>query len=295
MSQHPPRDAGSGDHLRSLFLADQNLFAGAAGGASRGLSNEPSTSSNGVVGWGGAMLPQDLSSARVPWFGRSRKVPAHRQRSISSAGGASSGGSTSGGGGPAGGAGGLPPAAALAGAGSPGSLTGGGGGGGGGHHGASSSSGGDEPLSVDEAVALVRQLPASDPLPDRLLRSLRHLDSRAVALLLKDLSKAGADDRAIELFDWLRALPERHVLRALCDVYAYTAMISLCIYQQNVDRAMELLAEMRARGVERNVHTYTALMNVCIKVGVARLLKGGGGRVRGSGSDDLQARQLGAE
>jgi pentatricopeptide repeat domain-containing protein 1 len=115
-------------------------------------------------------------------------------------------------------------------------------------------------------VALARRAPHGEPLPDRLRDALRHLDSRAAALLLKDLSKAGLDERAIELFDWLRALPERHPLRALCDVYTYTAMISLCIYQQNVDRATDLLREMRARGVERNVHTYTALMNVCIKV-----------------------------
>jgi pentatricopeptide repeat protein len=141
-------------------------------------------------------------------------------------------------------------------------------------------------LSVDEAVALMKRLPRGEPLPERLLRALRHLDSRAAALLLKDLSKAGLDERAIELFDWLRALPERHVLRALCDVYTYTAMISLCIYQQNVDRAMELLAEMRARGVERNVHTYTALMNVCIKVGcgVARP-RTAAGRTAGGGGD----------
>jgi pentatricopeptide repeat protein len=35
--------------------------------------------------------------------------------------------------------------------------------------------------------------------------------------------------------------------------------------KQALGRAMGLVAEMRALGVERNVHTYTALMNVCIK------------------------------
>jgi len=34
---------------------------------------------------------------------------------------------------------------------------------------------------------------------------------------------------------------------------------------QAKERALQLVAEMRERGVERNVHTYTALMNVCIK------------------------------
>jgi pentatricopeptide repeat domain-containing protein 1 len=122
-------------------------------------------------------------------------------------------------------------------------------------------------MSVEEIVQLLKKTGRSDPLPQRVLSSLHHLDSRTVALLLKDISKAGLDSRSIELFDWLRALPERHLLRHLCDVFTYTAMISLCIYQQNVDRAMELLEEMRQRGVERNVHTYTALMNVCIKCG----------------------------
>ena len=36
---------------------------------------------------------------------------------------------------------------------------------------------------------------------------------------------------------------------------------------QDADCALELAAEMRARNIERNVHTYTALMNVCIKCG----------------------------
>jgi pentatricopeptide repeat domain-containing protein 1 len=122
-------------------------------------------------------------------------------------------------------------------------------------------------MSVEEAVLLIKRLPRLDPLPDRLFRALHLFDSRAVALLLKDLSKAQLDARAIELFDRLRAVPERHPLRSLCDVFTYTAMISLCVYQVNVDRAMELLQEMQSRNVERNVHTYTALMNVCIKCG----------------------------
>jgi pentatricopeptide repeat protein len=125
----------------------------------------------------------------------------------------------------------------------------------------------EDAMSVEEVVQLLKRLPKSEPVPERAQRALYHFDSRAVALLLKDLSKAGQDGRAIELFDWLRQLPDRHLLRALCDVYTYTAMISLCIYQQNIDRAMELMNEMRARNIERNVHTYTALMNVCIKCG----------------------------
>ncbi|KAK9820095.1 hypothetical protein WJX72_006068 [[Myrmecia] bisecta] len=125
----------------------------------------------------------------------------------------------------------------------------------------------EEGLSVEELVTLIQGLPKSQPIPDHAYQALFHFDSRAGALLLKDLSKSGLGFRAVELFDWLRKLEEGHPLHALCDVYTYTAMISMCIYQQDVDRAMELANEMRRRNIERNVHTFTALMNVCIKCG----------------------------
>lgn len=88
-----------------------------------------------------------------------------------------------------------------------------------------------------------------------------------MALLLKDLSRGSQDKRANELFDWVRALPPNHRLRSLCDVYTFTAMISLCVFQQDVQRAFELVDDMRRAGIEPNVHTNTALMNVCIKCG----------------------------
>lgn len=63
-------------------------------------------------------------------------------------------------------------------------------------------------------------------------QALCRFDSRAVSLLLKDLGKAGEGARATQLFDRLRVLESGHVLRALCDVYTYTAAIALCIHQQ---------------------------------------------------------------
>ena len=72
--------------------------------------------------------------------------------------------------------------------------------------------------------------------------------------------------RASELFDWLRGLPENHELAHLCDVYTYTTIISQCGSHQQLRKALELVAEMRGHGVMCNVHTYSALMNVCIKV-----------------------------
>lgn len=72
--------------------------------------------------------------------------------------------------------------------------------------------------------------------------------------------------RASELFDWLRGLPDNHELSHLCDVYTYTTIISQCGSHQQLRKALELVAEMRGRGIMCNVHTYSALMNVCIKV-----------------------------
>ncbi|EFN58078.1 hypothetical protein CHLNCDRAFT_142373 [Chlorella variabilis] len=120
-------------------------------------------------------------------------------------------------------------------------------------------------FSIDSLVALVGGTPASQPITDAVYQALFQLDGRSCALLLKDLSKAGMQFRATELFDWIRALDEGHPLQSLLDVYSYTAMISLCITEHDVDRALKLAGEMKSKGIERNVHTYTALMNVCIK------------------------------
>lgn len=197
-------------------------------GAAAGLNQ------NGQVGWGGQAI-QDASAGRVPWFGRNRSRHPRQRGSAKDEGrhgrGWESGYSNTG-----------PAAAAFP-------------------------RPAEDAMSVEEMVALIQKLPKRETLPEKIYRALYHLDSRAVALLLKDLSRVGLDSRAVELFDYLRALDSRHALRHLCDVYTYTAMISLCIYQQDVDRAQQLVEDMRQRNIERNVHTYTALMNVCIKCG----------------------------
>jgi pentatricopeptide repeat domain-containing protein 1 len=48
-------------------------------------------------------------------------------------------------------------------------------------------------------------------------------------------------------------------------VYTYTTIISQCGSHQQLRKALELVAEMRGHGIQCNVHTYSALMNVCIK------------------------------
>ena len=44
-------------------------------------------------------------------------------------------------------------------------------------------------------------------------------------------------------------------------------MISLCGQRRELDKALTLVADMRSRGIALNIHTYTALINTCIKSG----------------------------
>ncbi|KAL4551621.1 hypothetical protein Ndes2526B_g05894 [Nannochloris sp. 'desiccata'] len=121
--------------------------------------------------------------------------------------------------------------------------------------------------TVDSLVRGIISLKAAQAVLEapRLASGLRTLDSRAVAALLKELSKAGQQARATELFDYLRALPEEHQLAPLADLYTYTTVISQCGGHQHLRRALELVAEMRGKGIQCNVHTYSALMSVCVK------------------------------
>lgn len=52
----------------------------------------------------------------------------------------------------------------------------------------------------------------------------------------------------------------------MCGACRYTTCIAQCGQVQHLRRAMELVAEMRSRGISANVHTYSALMNgaVCV-------------------------------
>ena len=56
--------------------------------------------------------------------------------------------------------------------------------------------------------------------------------------------------RAWQLFDWVRALPEDHALRVLCDEGTYTTMITLCGTWQQLRRALELVDDMRSRSLD---------------------------------------------
>lgn len=119
--------------------------------------------------------------------------------------------------------------------------------------------------TVEDLLEVVRLLRPEASAVNAVAEGLLCLDSGALAALLKELNKAGHAVRAQEIFDWLRSLEPTNDLYALCNTMTYTTMISQCGSQQALRRALELVAEMRSRGVQCNVHTYSALMNVCIK------------------------------
>ena len=93
-------------------------------------------------------------------------------------------------------------------------------------------------------------------------------DTRALAALMKDLSKHGASLRAVLMFDMIRAAartdPEDPI-SGLADLYTYTTAISQCGTSHRLNKALEMFSEMKMRGITCNIHAYSALMGVCVK------------------------------
>ena len=79
-----------------------------------------------------------------------------------------------------------------------------------------------------------RRLPARESLASVAAGSVPGLDSRAVAALLKELAKTGNGHRAHEFFDYILGLGDQHEAARLCDVFTYTAAISICNNDQQV-------------------------------------------------------------
>jgi pentatricopeptide repeat protein len=122
----------------------------------------------------------------------------------------------------------------------------------------------DVAYSVEDLLRFINGVPAGEEVAGVVVPALTHFDSSALAALMKELGRQGLSKRAVEIFDHLRtaAGPD---LAHLLDIYTYTTAVSVCSASQQLQRALELVAEMRARGIPCNVHTYSALMNVCIK------------------------------
>jgi hypothetical protein len=81
--------------------------------------------------------------------------------------------------------------------------------------------------TVEEILQVVRHMPRGASVVDAVRDSLQYLDSRALAALLKELSKTGLRDMAFHIFNWLRE-PTQSMNPAyggLLDVFTYTTMI----------------------------------------------------------------------
>lgn len=70
--------------------------------------------------------------------------------------------------------------------------------------------------------------------------------------------------RAVEVFDHLRREGGAETTHLL-DIYTYTTAISVCSSSQQLERALELAAEMRSRGISCNVHTYRCAWAQCVQ------------------------------
>jgi len=153
--------------------------------------------------------------------------------------------------------------------------------------------------NVDALCKAIIVLPPNVPAIQALDGHVAQLDGRAVAAIMKDLYRAGQGHRASDLFDCIRATIVdtgngsyasaaspfstsssslssdgiiemnnlQHHQYNLADLYTYTTAISQCNGRHQLKRALELMAEMRSRGLKANVHTYSALMSVCVKSG----------------------------
>jgi pentatricopeptide repeat domain-containing protein 1 len=118
--------------------------------------------------------------------------------------------------------------------------------------------------SVESLLEVIASLPPHQDAAAVVGPGLQHLDSSALAALMKELGRAGMFKRSVELFDFLRRQNSPEYTHLL-DIYTYTTSIAVCSASQQLQRALDLMAEMRSRGITCNVHTYSALMNVCIK------------------------------
>lgn len=81
--------------------------------------------------------------------------------------------------------------------------------------------------TVEEILQVVRHMPRGASVVHAVRDSLQYLDSRALAALLKELSKTGLRDMAFHIFNWLRE-PQQSMDPAyggLLDVFTYTTMI----------------------------------------------------------------------
>ena len=118
------------------------------------------------------------------------------------------------------------------------------------------------PLDADAGTALEHALPPS---------TLASLDPAAFADALALLAAGGAAFRAWQLFDWARRAPPGTPPARLATAPAYVAMVDACGGWQQLRQALDLVAEMRSRGLADGGGAAAALLRAALRAGDAPL------------------------
>jgi len=141
----------------------------------------------------------------------------------------------------------------------------------------------EERIHLGNLKRLIESLPLEASAVTTAAPHLATLTGPQFAALLKELASDNHAYRAWQMFDWVRALPAEHGLARLCDSEAYTTMIALCGPWQQLRRALQLIADMRAQGIECGVQAHTALLGSAVKCGESELAADVYGQLRAAG------------
>lgn len=71
-----------------------------------------------------------------------------------------------------------------------------------------------------------------------------------------------------------------HVFSPAC--FAIFLLQAQCTSPMHLDTALALMEEMRSRNIQPNTHTYSSLLNVCVKAGQLNMALGVYNEVRGT-------------
>ncbi|PSC71010.1 Tbc2 translation chloroplastic isoform B [Micractinium conductrix] len=122
------------------------------------------------------------------------------------------------------------------------------------------------PLSVEEVRLKLALLPEGSALDDHAPAWLAGWEEAQVVELLTQLDTPTTAARAVQLFDWLRALPVDSPLAPLCTPATYATMIGLYGRWRKPKPAVRLFAELKERG-EDGPEVHSALVEAFCRSG----------------------------